>query len=128
MDASTARTLNIRELVTRYGGPARFSNTFGAGSWSPAQVSQWISKSAPKGIGNAIARRIEKELSLPPGYMDYVHANPPEVVEPLRVEEPRATYGDPQEEILLALFRRMTKRKKRAILDLMNSESPAAEE
>lgn len=67
MDASTARTLNIREWVAQAGGPAEFSRRYG---WSAAQASQWISETQPKGIGNKLARAIERALNKAPGSMD----------------------------------------------------------
>lgn len=76
MDAKTARTLNIRQWVVDEGGPAEFSRRHGdkglAGEkpWAPAQVSQWISDSNPKGIGHKLAREIERRLRKPEGAMD----------------------------------------------------------
>jgi len=71
MDASTARTLNIRAWVREAGGPTQFVEAFGAGTkWTQAQVSQWISTSSPKGIGNRLAREIEARVGKPRGAMD----------------------------------------------------------
>lgn len=71
MDANTARTLNIRAWVRDAGGPTQFVEAFGAGTkWTQAQVSQWISMSSPKGIGNRLAREIEARVGKPRGAMD----------------------------------------------------------
>lgn len=71
MDASTARTLNIRAWVNAAGGPTHFVEAFGAGTkWTQAQVSQWISAANPKGIGNRLARDIEARVGKPKGAMD----------------------------------------------------------
>lgn len=80
MDAKTARTENIRQLVSRLGGPTAFVARFGdAGparsTWSQAQVSQWTSADRPKGIGHALAREIERRLALTPGWMDQPHTS-----------------------------------------------------
>lgn len=71
MDAKTARTMNIRALVAREGGPTKFAAK--SGDWSQAQVSQWISETNPKGIGHALARAVERALGLPLGWMDQPH-------------------------------------------------------
>ncbi len=71
MDAKTARTMNIRALVTREGGPTKFAEK--SGDWSQAQVSQWISETNPKGIGHALARAIERTFGLAQGWMDQPH-------------------------------------------------------
>lgn len=71
MDASTARTLNIREIVRDAGGPTSFANTYGGGRWSQEQVSQWISDAKPKSIGGRLARDLEHELKLSTGALDY---------------------------------------------------------
>jgi len=73
MDAKTARTTNIRALVAQYGGPTKFTEK--SGDWSQAQVSQWISEANPKGIGHALARKIERTLGLPGGWMDQWHGS-----------------------------------------------------
>lgn len=70
MDALSARTFHIKQLVAAAGGPVEFSRRRGAGRWSQAQVSQWISETNPKGIGHKLARAIEAELGLPNAYLD----------------------------------------------------------
>lgn len=76
MDASTARTLNIRAWVADAGGPAEWSRRYspvkkdGAAQWPQPQVSQWISEASPKGIGNTLARKIEDAMGKPHGSMD----------------------------------------------------------
>lgn len=71
MDATEARTANIRALVDKIGGPAAFIANYGSGQkWTPEQVSQWTSASKPKGIGRNLARAIEKAAGLPHGSFD----------------------------------------------------------
>lgn len=76
MDASKARTLNIRSLVAKAGGPGAFANAYGTprdghGSiWPQAQVSQWISLTKPKGIGHKLAREIERRIGVVEGSLD----------------------------------------------------------
>lgn len=76
MDASTARTLNIRAWVTEAGGPAEWSRRYSplkedsTAQWPQPQVSQWISEGSPKGIGNALARSIEAAMGKAHGSMD----------------------------------------------------------
>ncbi|GAB1407692.1 hypothetical protein MASR1M8_16110 [Thermomonas brevis] len=70
MDASAARTENIRRLVREAGGPTQFADRHGAGRWTQAQVSQWISETNPKSIGRALARALEVALALPHGALD----------------------------------------------------------
>lgn len=70
MDATTARTLNIRKIVAAAGGPTEFANRHGGGRWSQAQVSQWISEERPKPIGGRLARAIEEAIGWDVGVMD----------------------------------------------------------
>lgn len=70
MDATTARTMNVRELVAKAGGPTAFANSYGSGRWSQAQVSQWTADD-PKSIGGRLARAIEAEVGLEKGALDH---------------------------------------------------------
>ncbi|MGQ5356489.1 hypothetical protein ACULML_17740 [Xanthomonas arboricola pv. corylina] len=70
MDASTARTENMRRLVAQAGGPSGWIRNYGAGRWQQAQVSQWISETNPKGIGHKLARDLEVVMGLPHGHLD----------------------------------------------------------
>lgn len=80
MDATTARTLNIRRWVADAGGPAEWSRRYsptkedGSPRWPQPQVSQWISESDPKPIGSRLARDLETAMGLQRGVMD----RPPE--------------------------------------------------
>lgn len=78
MDASECRTANIRIWVAEMGGPAKWLQKYGKGTtWTPAQVSQWISEAKPKGIGRPLARKIERQMNLPQAVMDYPPASQP---------------------------------------------------
>lgn len=70
MDATTARTHNIRLLVQQAGGPTEFGELIERGQ---PQVSQWISATSPKPIGNQLARHIEKKLGQEQGWLDRPH-------------------------------------------------------
>jgi hypothetical protein len=67
MDASTARTRNIRALVAQHEGPSKFAALVGR---DQAQVSQWISTTHPKPIGSRLARHIEQATGKPLGWLD----------------------------------------------------------
>ncbi|HDS1581991.1 TPA: hypothetical protein QEL15_004107 [Stenotrophomonas maltophilia] len=70
MDASTLRTINMRERVAAAGGPADWARKFGGTRWQQPQVSQWISETNPKGIGHRLARDLEAAMGLPAGSLD----------------------------------------------------------
>lgn len=70
MDASTARTENIRMLVREAHGPIPFAKQVDR---DPVQVRQWISESRPKSIGSRLARDIERRLGLEHGWLDMLH-------------------------------------------------------
>lgn len=74
MDATTARTLNIRAHVEAAGGPAEWARRYGGTRWQQPQVSQWISETNPKGIGGRLARDLEQAMGLVRGELD----RPPE--------------------------------------------------
>lgn len=64
----------MRRLVADAGGPTEWAKQYGGDRWTQAQVSQWISETKPKGIGNRLARDLEAAMSLPRGLLD----QPPE--------------------------------------------------
>jgi len=70
MDASAARTENMRRLVADAGGPAGWSRQYGGARWQQPQVSQWISPKSPKRIGRKLARDLELAMDLPAGELD----------------------------------------------------------
>jgi len=70
MDASTARTENMRRLVADAGGPADWARKFGGTRWQQPQVSQWISETSPKGIGGRLARDLEVAMGMAHGELD----------------------------------------------------------
>lgn len=70
MDANAARTQNMRIHVANAGGPAEWARKFGGTRWQQPQVSQWISETAPKGIGRKLARDLETAMGIEPGSLD----------------------------------------------------------
>jgi len=71
MDATTYRTNNIRKLIADAGGPAEWLRKYGGEHWQQAQVTQWISRTRPKGIGGRLARKLEQVMALPYGALDH---------------------------------------------------------
>lgn len=66
------RLFKVRELVEKSGGGSSFAHRLGL---EKQYVSQIAGKGPDrKGIGDAMARKIEREFGLPPGYLDH----PPE--------------------------------------------------
>ena len=70
MDATTARTENMRRLVAEAGGQSEWTRLYGGTRWQPSQVSQWISETKPKGIGGNLARDLEAAMGLANGELD----------------------------------------------------------
>lgn len=70
MDATTARTVNMRRLIAQAGGPAEWARKFGGDRWTQPQVSQWISETNPKSIGGRLARDLESVQGLENGALD----------------------------------------------------------
>lgn len=70
MDATTARTENMRRLVAEAGGQTEWARRYGGTRWQPSQVSQWISETKPKGIGGNLARDLEAAMGLANGELD----------------------------------------------------------
>lgn len=71
MDIKEIRRENLRLLAKEKGGQARLAEMLGM---SLSYLGQIIGKNPVKGIGDAIARRVEKELELPHGWMDQAHS------------------------------------------------------
>lgn len=64
------RRLNARKLRDSVGGNTYFANKIDR---EPTQTSRFIGNGATKGIGDAMARHIEKCFDLPQGWMDTEH-------------------------------------------------------
>lgn len=64
---SDIRRANVRALITQLGGQAEFGRRI---DMSDSQVSQLVGEKHTKNIGNIIARRIEKALGKPEGWLD----------------------------------------------------------
>lgn len=60
----------MRRLVAEAGGPAEWARRYGGTRWAPAQVSQWISETKPKGIGGRLARDLEAAMGMQRGQLD----------------------------------------------------------
>lgn len=106
MDAKTARTLNIRALVAKIGGPTAFANAYGAGeisNWTQEQVSQWISETKPKSVGHRLAREIERRVGIDAGALDQPPSGTPAFNKP-----PPLTRPDP--EILVKAYKEVARR------------------
>ena len=77
MDANEARTYHMRRLVDAAGGPAAWARQYGGSRWQQPQVSMWISARNPKGIGQRLARDLEKAQGLAHGSLDLPPTAPP---------------------------------------------------
>ncbi len=65
------RRENLRELAKKAGGLMAMSKLIGQGNHS--YVYHIAGKTPIKEIGDSLARRIEKKLSLPINWLDYAH-------------------------------------------------------
>lgn len=70
MDSKTIRYNNTRILVDQVGGVSNFANRINKGQ---SQTSQFAGTTPIKGIGNKVAREIEKAFGKPHGWLDIVH-------------------------------------------------------
>jgi|LakMenEpi03Aug12_release.lakeMendotaPanAssembly.Ray.scaffolds.fasta_scaffold25435_17 SOS-response transcriptional repressor LexA len=79
MDIARIRFQNLTGLLKRYRTQTDFAT---AVDTAPAYISQLISASRKKdgkrGVGNDFARKIERQLNLPYGWMDAAHNEPKE--------------------------------------------------
>lgn len=71
MKISTTRLLNFRDVLTKQN--LRLTDVATRLGKAPAQVSAFGGKNPTKGIGDQIAREIEKALGLASGYLDFPH-------------------------------------------------------
>ncbi len=102
MNASEIRLARFLELLEQYSTAAEFAQAIGK---STAYVGHL--KSGFRNIGNRTARHIEEALQLPDGYMDT----------PLTNE----SYTDVKPMPELALFNRLERQQKEALLVIMKS-------
>lgn len=70
VDAKSIRRQNLVALLRRFDTAAAFAKAVGT---SAAYVSQILSAKIQAEIGDALARKIEKALDLPHGWMDVLH-------------------------------------------------------
>lgn len=70
MDSKTIRYQNVRYLVEDVGGVSNFAEKISKGQ---SQTSQFAGSTPIKGIGNKIAREIEKVFGKEHGWLDVYH-------------------------------------------------------
>ncbi|MEO4030094.1 hypothetical protein ABH313_18890 [Chromobacterium vaccinii] len=70
MDNKQIRLRNLQELIAGFETANQFADTV---QTSPAYLSQILSDKHPANVGDALARKIEKNLDLPRGWMDTCH-------------------------------------------------------
>lgn len=71
MDIREIRYKNARSLINEEGGLTEFGKKIGK---AQSQVSSFAGSNPSKGIGNQIARQIEKAFNKPSGWMDKSHS------------------------------------------------------
>lgn len=72
MDSKMIRYQNTRLLVEQVGGVSNFADKIGKGQ---SQTSQFAGSTPIKGIGNKVAREIEKAFDKPHGWLDLPQTN-----------------------------------------------------
>lgn len=106
MDATEARTHHMRRLVLAAGGPAEWTRRYGGVRWSQPQVSQWISETAPKSIGNRLARDLEAVQGLDHGDLDRIPEPDAGPISPVRkVADPPLS---PEDRLILEIYHTLT--------------------
>jgi len=86
MDSKQIRRRNLRQLINEVGTQARLAELVGT---KPTYISQILSPTAVGEIGDSLARRIEKALRKPRGWLDLPHYLP----DAPAVGEPGQTYN-----------------------------------
>lgn len=74
MDAKTNRRNNLRYLVAQTGGQVEVAKRVDT---DPAYLSQVLANWKGRGVGDALARRIETAFGKPVGWMDQAHDQKP---------------------------------------------------
>jgi SOS-response transcriptional repressor LexA len=87
MDAKEIRLQNLRRLIEEAGGQRRLASR---GRVNPAYLSQILSARTRRSMGAEVARRLEKGMGKPHGWMDVLHEGPVATPTPYRVPPPGA--------------------------------------
>jgi SOS-response transcriptional repressor LexA len=74
MDAKEIRVRNLRHLIGEAGGQRKLAARSGV---NPAYLSQILSERTRRGMGDGVARRLEKGMDKPHGWMDVLHEAAP---------------------------------------------------
>lgn len=102
MTRNEVRLRNALILVEEAGGPAEFAKRIGM---SDSQASQIIGKNPTRGIGNAVAPRIEEAFGKPSGWLDQPPSEDPDTFSATGTVTPALT---PRQQALISLFDGLT--------------------
>ncbi len=104
MDAKAIRLYNLKRLIAEAGGQKKLAQKAGV---SPAYLSQIVSARTPRKMGDDVARRLERGMDKPHGWMDVMLEIPRQAAEAAaayrvprkgasaarEVDNPAAVYG-----------------------------------
>ncbi len=78
MDAKAIRLYNLKRLIAEAGGQKKLAQRAGV---SPAYLSQIVSTRTPRKMGDNVARRLERGMEKPHGWMDVMLEIPPQAAQ-----------------------------------------------
>ncbi|MDH4228957.1 MAG: S24 family peptidase [Nitrospirota bacterium] len=90
MDAKSIRRQNLLHLIAEAGGQKKLA---GRTAVNPAYLSQILSDKTPRTMGDDVARRLERGMDKPHGWMDVTHAEMDMVASGSWAREARSRYG-----------------------------------
>lgn len=103
--AKENRLHNVRQLVERNGGVTSFATRLGVRKQYVSQIAGQGNEEARKPIGDDMARKIEREFSLPKGFLDQDPEQSKESVEKYQVRVPMLQVAGSNKNQELARFK-----------------------
>jgi hypothetical protein len=80
MDIGEIRRARLRRLISEYGGQLPLAKAIG--QFGASYLTQLAGPHPTRAVSEKFARKVERALGLPPGWMDREHDAPPGVAEP----------------------------------------------
>lgn len=125
MDMHQIRLKNLLLVIEKAGSQARLADYVGIKS---SYISQIKSPKHPTNMGNDIARRIEKAMNLPFGWMDHLHDEPETLPNCLDYAPANAPVLDEKTAMMIEMFKHLTESQKADLLRVMEEKKQQNEQ
>ncbi len=124
MDVREIRLARLLELIGKFGQKELADRV----DIDTAYISQIKNPNNPKNMGEKLARRIERALALPTGWMDRLHDEPEDLTPCLDYAPANAPVLDEKTAMMIEMFKHLTESQKADLLRVMEEKKQQNEQ